>query len=353
MARDRRLALRMALTLAAVLAVDLVFAVVVASLLSPWLAGLRELLGTAGLALPDPVWWGGVVVAGLGLVAWAHYGYARRQLLAAVDAEPADPERHADVGGRLTRLAATADLEPPSLAVADTDVPNSLAVGGPRDATVVVSEGLLDRLDGDQLDAVLAHELAHVSNRDATVMTLASFLPAVAAERFEPFSGRRPALVGAALVAVHALGATLVSPVGADSVVGSVVGAALLVAFTLLFGGVALGLLAAPVLVLARRLSRDREVVADRAGARLSGEPAALATALETLDEASVEPPGEDVRATPDGVRGMCLLPHGFDGETDDWAATRSHPPVAERVARIRDVATEVAGRVREKAPGL
>jgi heat shock protein HtpX len=345
----------MALTLGAVLAVDAVFAVVVASLLHPWLSALRYALGEVGLALPQPLWWALVVGAGLALVAWAHYGYARSQLLSAVDATPADADSHSDAHGRLTRLAATADLETPDLAVVDADVPNSLAVGGPRDATVVVSEGLLDRLDGDQLDAVLAHELAHVSNRDAAVMTLASFLPAMAADQYNPLRGTRPALVGAALVAANALGAVLLGPsVGvATTVVVSVVGAALLVLFTLLFGGVALGMLAAPVLMLARRLSRDREFVADEAAARLSGNPAALATALESLSSEDHDPPEEDVRATPDGVRGLCLLPYGFDGERDDWAATRSHPPVEERVARLRELVGETAERVKESVPGL
>jgi heat shock protein HtpX len=350
MARDRRLRLRMALTLAAVLAVDAVFAVVVASLLYPWLSALQGALAAAGLALPQPLWWTLVVGTGLALVAWAHYGYARSQLLAAVDAAPADAESHPDVHGRLTRLAATIDLEPPDLAVADTDVPNSLAVGRPGDATVVVSEGLLDRLDDDQLDSVLAHELSHVSNRDAAVMTLASFLPAMAADQYNPLTGKRPAAVGAALVALHAVGAMLLGPVGG---LASVAGAALLVLFTLLFGGVALGLLAAPVLMLARRLSRDREFVADAAAARISGAPAALATALQELAGEDHDPPDEDVRATPDGVRGMCLLPYGFDGERDDWAATRSHPPVEDRVARLREFVGETKERVKETVPGL
>jgi len=334
-----------------VLAVDLVFAVVVASLLSPWLSALREVLAAVGPALADPVWWGGVVGVALALVAGAHYGYARRQLVAAVDAEDAGPDTHPDVHGRLGRLAATADIAPPELAVADTEVPNSLAVGSPRDSTVVVSEGLLNRLDDDQLDAVLAHELAHVSNRDAAVMTLASFLPAMAADDYNPLTGTRPALLGAGLVAIHAIGALAVGP--AVGGVGAIIGAAVLVLFTLLFGGIALGLLAAPVLMLARRLSRDREFVADRAAARLSGTPAALATALEALSAEDHDPPEGDARATPDGVRGLCLLPHGFDGADDDWAATRSHPPVADRVARLRDLVGEVTERVREKAPGL
>lgn len=346
MARDRRLALRMALTLGAVLVVDLAFAVVVASLLSPWLGALRDALAAAGLAVPGPVWWTAVLGVGLAAVAWAHYGYARRQLLAAVEADPAGADTHPDVAGRLTRLAAAADIEPPSLAVADTDVPNSLAVGAPRDATVVVSEGLLDRLDGDQLDAVLGHELAHVANRDAAVMTLASFLPAMAADEYNPLSGTRPALLGGALVAAHAVGALALGGGG----LASIAGAAALVLFTLLFGGVALGLLAAPVLMLSRKLSRDREFVADRAGARISGNPTALATALEALSGADHDPPDEDARATPEGVRGLCLLPHGFDGERDDWAATRSHPPVGERVARLRELVGDVTERVKEKA---
>lgn len=351
MAPDRRLALRMSLALAAVLAVDLAFAVVVASLLSPWLSALRDALGAAGLALPEPLYWAGVLALGLGAVAWAHYGYARRQLLSAVDAAPADPEEHADVRGRLTRLAATADLERPDLAVVDTDVPNSLAVGGPRDSTVVVSEGLLERLDGDQVDAVLSHELAHVSNRDATVMTLASFLPAMASDQYNPLRGARPAVLGLGLLVVHAIGVAVVDPVAGG--LRSILSAAVLVVFALVFGGFALGLLAAPVLLLARRLSRDREFVADRAGARLSGEPAALATALSELSEEAEVPPEEDARATPEGVRGLCLLPHGFDGERDDWASTRSHPPVEERVARLRELAAEVTEKVRERAPGL
>lgn len=351
MAPDRRLALRMSLTLAAVLVVDFAFAVVVASLLSPWLTALRDALGSVGLALPEPLYWAVVLGVGVAAVAWAHYGYARRQLLSAVEATPADPGEHDDVRGRLTRLAATADLEQPELAVVDTDVPNSLAVGGPRDSTVVVSEGLLDRLDGDQLDAVLSHELAHVSNRDASVMTLASFLPAMAADQYNPLRGKRPAILGLGLLVVHAVGVAVVDPVTGG--VGSIAGAAVLLLFAMLFGGVALGLLAAPVLLLARRLSRDREFVADRAGARLSGNPAALATALSELSVEASEPPEDDVRATPHGVRGMCLLPHGFDGERDDWASTRSHPPLEERVTRLRDFAAEVTERVRERVPEL
>lgn len=367
----------MGLTLSAVLVVDLAVVLVLASLLAPWLVAVHAGLLSAGFAISPAAWWVLVLAVGLGAIALGHLEFARTHLLAVVatgstdasDSIDAYPELHA----RLTRLAAATDVEPPSLAVVDTDVPNSLAVGGPRSATVVVSEGLLDRLDGDELDAVLAHELAHVKNRDAAVMTLASFLPAMAARAPAPFSKRTVGLACVAVVGVHAVGAlaagsiiTLaVGPLGTFAVgpvsTGSILAAAPFVLFALLFGGVVLGVLATPVLVLAGRLSRDREFAADRAGALLSGSPAALATALETLDGA-VEPPRTDARDLavggdggspdsheaeppnlPDAARGLCLLPHGFDGapDGDDRRVTRSHPPVEDRVAQLRQLVAE------------
>jgi heat shock protein HtpX len=101
------------------------------------------------------------------------------------------------------------------------------------------------------------------------------------------------------------------------------------------------------VLALARRLSRDRELVADRAAARLTGDTAALASALTTLAD-SPEPPEEDARtARTDrrtAVRGLCLLAHGFDPGADDWLAPRAHPPVERRAERLRAVAADQEG---------
>jgi len=126
------------------------------------------------------------------------------------------------------------------------------------------------------------------------------------------------------------------------------------VAFTVVFGGAALGVLAIPAIVLAGRLSHLREFAADRAGALLAGDPAAMASALETLDSEAPERPTEDVRAS--GTRELCLLPHGIadrnsdgkKGEADreDPLAglpldVETHPPTDERVARLRDLAAE------------
>jgi heat shock protein HtpX len=352
-------------TLLAVLAVDTAFVLVVTALLSPWLRpvgdALAALLGVPGT--PTAIRWLAVVVPTVGLFAWAQLRYTRRQLLAGVDAEPITPESYPALHDRVARLAQQAGTTPPTVAVTDSPVANSLTVGGLRNATLVVSTGLLETLDGDRLDAVLAHELAHVRNRDARVLTLATFLPAVASGEASllgavfPASwsgGARKTAVVVGLVALFLVGAVVLDgPVG----VGYVVGVAGLVAFSLAFGGIALGAAAAPVVTLGRRLSRARELQADRAGALLTGNPGALAGALATLDDAVADAPTDDPRTTA-AVRALCFLPYGFEGpdsaadaesrEAGDVSSgglpvsIRSHPPTDERIARLRDLAREV-----------
>jgi len=346
---------RVAVTLAGLLAADAALLAVLAYLFRPWvapLAGDRAALVAAAAVVP--------ATAGL---AWAQLRYARRETLAAADARPLEDGERPELRARLGRLARTADVRVPEIAIAETDVPNSLTVGGLGRATVVVSTGLLDRLDDDELDAVLAHELAHLRNRDATVMTLATFLPALASDDRSALStvgdpGARRLAVGVALVVGYAVSTSLSSAPPLS--LASLLAFAGFVAFTALFGGVALGLLAIPAVALSGRLSREREFAADRAGALVSGEPAAMASALERLDAAAGGRPPADLRTT--GVRELCFLPHGLgerpretdgdadaDGDSDTAAgavdplaelplAVATHPPTGERVARLRDV---------------
>ncbi|MFC5366427.1 M48 family metalloprotease [Salinirubrum litoreum] len=348
---------RVVVTLLAVLAIDTAFVLVVTALLSPWLRPIGDAL-VAALGVPGTptaVRWLAVVVPCVALFAWAQLRYTRRELLAEVDADPITAESHPALHDRVARLAQQGGTTPPTVAVADSPVPNSLTVGGLRDATLVVSTGLLETLDDERLDAVLAHELAHVRNRDAAILTLATFLPAVAGGEASflgvlfPASwsdGARKATVVVGLLALFVVGAVVFDgPVGA----GYLVGVAGLVGFSLVFGGVALGVAAAPVVTLGRRLSRARELQADRAGALLTGNPSALADALATLDASVADTPADDLRTTA-SIRELCLLPHGFDdavsseGVGDSLAggvpvSIRSHPPTEERIARLRDVA--------------
>ena len=344
MGRDD-LTARMGGTLALVVLIDLAFAFVVAALLEPWLGGVLGSLGLESTATRYAVL-GALALAGL---FWAQLQYTRRELLAEADAAPIDPATHPDLHTRVTRLASLADMRVPTVAVADTDVPNSFAVGGLRGDTVVVSEGLLETLTEDELDAVLAHELVHLKNRDALVMTLASFLPALVSDEYslleetvpEP---QRPLVWGGLL-----LGCYLLSTAFIDAPLGSVSGLAqfaVAAALTVVVGGIVLGLFATLIVFLSRNLSRKREFVADRDGARLTGAPAALVSALTALD-GSVTPPSEDARVAYAGLEGMCLLPYGFERGTDGSAEgfhveTRSHPSTEERIARLRAIADDL-----------
>ncbi|WP_254280233.1 M48 family metalloprotease [Haloarcula marina] len=341
---------RILFTLSLLLAVDLAVVLTVAALLTPWLAPLRAALARVLPVGSAIAWWVAVVAPSLLAFVWAQLRYTRRQTLAAVDASVVGPEAYPALHDRVQRLCQQADMSVPTLAVAESSVPNSFAVGTFGSATVVVSEGLLSTLDGAALDAVLAHELMHVKNRDATVMTLASFLPALTNGEYGPlddllpgFPGRR-VVVGVVGLAV----AAVLSVRFVDAPVGSLefaLAVSFLFAATVGLGGVLLGVFTAPVVVLARSLSRAREFAADRSAARLTGNPSALVEALERLDDGAAATPERDKRRAYDGVRGLCFLPHGFERSPPDetfHVETRSHPPTDERIARLRRVEIEL-----------
>jgi heat shock protein HtpX len=339
-ARDTALTRRMLTTLGAVLAVDVLAVCVLALLVQPWLAPVAGAVGAAiGVSVPPALAWLAFGLPALAAFLWVQLRYTRRETLDAVDADVVGPREYPDLHARVTRLAAQADVRVPAVAVTETEAANSFAVGGSREATVVVSTGLLDALDDAQLDAVLAHELAHVKNRDAAVMTLATFLPAVARGEYSLLDAVTPRGVSTstsflAIAALFVGGALAAAATGAPG--GSLVGAALLTLFVVLFGGVMLGLAAAPVVYLSERLAHDREFAADRAGALAVGSPAALASALRTLDSAAT--PESDARSS--AVTGLCLLPHGFGG-----TATATHPSTADRIDRLKTLASTVERR--------
>jgi len=202
------------------------------------------------------------------------------------------------VRGRLTRLAAGADLPTPVVRVVRSRAPTAAAVGyRPAASTVVVSTGLVDALDGDELDAVLAHELAHVANRDAAALTALS-VPRVAARRaFERY--------------------------GLNPVVALLAGLAALV-----------GRFCTAV------VARAREYAADDGAVAITGDPAALASALATLDGTVARRPGTDLRA----VAAFSVVPPAWE-EHRFFDRTRrliyrgllgTHPETSDRIERLR-----------------
>jgi heat shock protein HtpX len=207
-----------------------------------------------------------VVIIG-GLLA-AQYWYSDRIALFAMHATEATPEQQPHLHGALDRLCAVADMPKPRVAVAVSALPNAFATGrNPDHAVLCVTTGLLDRLEPEELEGVLAHELSHVAHRDVTVITIASFLGVVAGlvARFALYSGlgRRAGPQGAVVFA-------------------AVMGAAVTV-YSISF-------------LLIRTLSRYRELAADRAAAQLTGRPSALASALVKVSGDIARIPSHDLR---------------------------------------------------------
>jgi len=216
------------------------------------------------------------------------------------------PELHRMVG----RLSQQADLPKPTVAVADTTTPNAFATGRSKSsATIAVTTGLLKTLDRDELEGVMAHELAHVKNRDVMVMTIASFLATIAM-----FILRWGFLFG---------GGGRNRQGGGGGVIVAIV--ASLVVWIVSF-------------VLIRALSRYREYAADRGGAAITGKPAALASALMTIDNRMDRVPDEDLREQSE-MNAFFIIPIDKGVIANLF---RTHPTTERRVERLQQLAGDM-----------
>src|SRR3954467_7529509 len=131
-----------------------------------------------------------LVVAG-GLL-FVQYFFSDKMALYGMGGRIVTPEEAPELHGIVDRLCALADMPKPRVAIADVDMPNAFATGrNPRNAVVCATTGIMRRLDTEELEGVLSHELSHVAHRDVAVMTLASFLGVVAGliTRFAFYSG--------------------------------------------------------------------------------------------------------------------------------------------------------------------
>ena len=238
------------------------------------------------------------VAIALAIALAGHYQAADKALLASIGAELVEPRSEPELESMLHRLGSLAGIPAPRLALTETTAANAFAVGlRQRDAVVVLTRGLRERLTAKEVEAVLAHELTHIGNRDAAVLT------AVAAPRI-----LGEIMVGGTLSDWLSLAWLLVWPIGIPIY--------------------AIGTL------LTLTVSRYREFAADRGSAILTGAPEQLMSALQKLSSHAAEIPHEDLRA----ANAFCIVPT----EASLIALFSDHPRLEKRLAALAEIAREM-----------
>ncbi|AZQ16118.1 zinc metalloprotease HtpX [Halorubrum sp. PV6] len=247
------------------------------------------------------------IIVVMGLFMLGQFFFSDRLALYSMGASAVSEEEYPELHAAVSRLSQQADLPVPTVAVSDTRVPNAFATGRSQaTATICVTTGLLETLDADELEGVLAHELAHIKNRDVMVMTLASFFSTLAL-----LVVRWGWLFGG--------GGDEESPPVFVAIIAS------FVVWILSF-------------VLIRTLSRYREFAADRGGAVITGRPSALASALAKISGEMDRVPDRDLRENAE-MNAFFIHPlrSGVIGRLFS-----THPSTDDRIARLRALENEL-----------
>ncbi|GAA1399259.1 zinc metalloprotease HtpX [Kitasatospora putterlickiae] len=234
----------------------------------------------------------------------------------AMGAHRVTPEQYPQLHGAVDRLCALADMPKPRVAVADNDMPNAFATGrNPRNAVVCVTTGLLRRLEPEELEGVLAHELSHVAHRDVAVMTVAGFLGVLAGAM------TRIAVYGGFM------GGGRNSNDSNAAIVALVVPLVSIAVYAISF-------------LLTRLLSRYRELAADRAAAQLTGRPSALASALTKVTGQIAAIPTKDLRQA-QAYNAFYFAP-ALSAREAAAQLFSTHPTLEQRLAQLATISTRL-----------
>jgi heat shock protein HtpX len=250
-----------------------------------------------------------VIILFMGGFMFLQYFFSDKMILRSMGAkivtESEEPKLHQIV----SRLCANADLPMPKIAVVKTSMPNAFATGrNQMNAVVAVTTGIMERLDNNELEAVLAHELTHVKNRDMMVMTIATFLSSMAQilVQWLPFFG----------------GGNRDRDSGSNFIVLFLVS---LVVWIVSF-------------ILIRTLSRYREFAADRGAAIITGQPSHLVSALKKISGFRV--PTEDLRKVEGPVSALFITP-AISGSSF-MRLFSTHPTLEARIAALQKIEMEL-----------
>lgn len=254
------------------------------------------------------------VLAIAGGVAWAQWYFSDRVALYSMAARTVTPEQAPQLHAIVDRLCAMADMPKPAVAIADTDMPNAFATGRSSERAVVcVTTGLLRRLDAQELEGVLAHELSHVAHRDVLVMTVPSFVGVLAG-----FLTRSWMWGG------------LTRRRDSDSNG----------AFAFLLIMVVSILVYVISFILVRMLSRYRELSADRGAALLTGRPGALGRALQKITGDMGTIPTRDLREK-ESMNAFFIAP-AFGGTQSMASLLATHPPLEKRLEQLARISAQL-----------
>ncbi|MBI5504237.1 MAG: zinc metalloprotease HtpX [Deltaproteobacteria bacterium] len=268
------------------------------------LAALSALLLLLGAAIGGR---GGMQIALVFAVVmnFGSYWFSDRLVLRMYRATPCGSDHPLTV--TVARLARQAGLPMPRCYVIPTDSPNAFATGrNPEHAAVAATEGLLRMLTQDELEGVLAHELAHVSHRDILLQSIA-------------------ATIGAAImmIANMARWGAMFGGYSRDDRDG---GHPLILLVTAMVAPLA-------AMVIQAAISRSREFAADEGGAHICGKPMSLAAALQKISGAVEQVPMD---ANPATAHMFIVKPFAGEGILNLFS---THPPTEERIARLRALA--------------
>jgi heat shock protein HtpX len=256
-----------------------------------------------------------VIVLGLAAV---QYWTSDKLALAAAGAKVVSPEDQPQLHATVERLCTMADLPKPRIALIDTDVPNAFATGrSPKHAAVAVTTGLLRRLDQQEVEAVLAHELSHIANRDVLIMTVASFFAMLAAllTRFGLYAGMFGGFGGGRRDSNN-------NQVPVWLIVLAVSVVTYLISY-----------------VLIRTISRYREYAADRGSALITGAPENLMSALNKIASGITQIPQQDLRQVA-GMNAFFIVPTNWRQQVGELFM--DHPPLEKRIAALSAIAREM-----------
>jgi heat shock protein HtpX len=253
----------------------------------------------------------GVTIALIGGGMFLFQAFASEKLaMRAMGAREVSPQEAPELHAMIERLCIQADLPKPRIAVAQNAMPNAFAMGiQKKNSVVCATTGIMELLSPSELEAVMAHELTHVANRDVAIMTFASFFASIAAMIVQwgfYFTGGDDDEDG-----LGVLGLILVSAV----VWG--------VSFTLM-----------------RTLSRYREFAADRGAAVITGRPSALVTALRKLEQGMGRIPAADLR-TQEMAAFFIFPPKAKSAITGIFS---THPPMAKRIEALERLEGQLQG---------